>query len=77
MQLIDYEMRLTEVLARFPFTACCQYDARRFSGSLIMDAMSVHPVMIVQGQLVKNPYYIEPEVFLKRYKEGLEADLNV
>ena len=31
-----------------------------------MDVLNVHPVMIVRGQLVKNPYYIEPELFLER-----------
>lgn len=33
-----------------------------------MDVLSVHPVMIVRGQLVKNPYYIEPEIFLENLK---------
>ena len=31
-----------------------------------MDVLSVHPVMIVRGQLVQNPYYIEPDEFLKK-----------
>lgn len=31
-----------------------------------MDVLSVHPMMIVRGQLVNNPYYIEPEEFLKQ-----------
>jgi len=53
----------------FLCTACCQYDARRFSGELIMDVLSVHPAMIVRGQLVKNPFNIEPDVFLKEYRE--------
>ena len=33
-----------------------------------MDVLSVHPVMIVRGQLVKNPYYIEPTIFLEKLK---------
>lgn len=33
-----------------------------------MDVLSVHPVMIVRGQLVKNPYYIEPSIFLEKLK---------
>lgn len=65
--LIDYEARLNHVLQDYPCTACCQYDARKFDGATIMDMLSVHPVMIVRGQLVKNPYYIEPDVFLKEY----------
>jgi hypothetical protein len=36
-----------------------------------MDMLSVHPMMIVRGQLVKNPSYVEPKVFLKEYRERL------
>ena len=66
--LIDYEARLNHVLQEYPCTACCQFDARKFDGATIMDMLSVHPVMIVRGQLVRNPYYIDPDVFLKEYK---------
>jgi len=31
-----------------------------------MDVLSVHPVMIISGQLVNNPYFIEPELFLEK-----------
>jgi hypothetical protein len=56
---------MNAVLEKNPLTVICQYDARRFSGELIMDMLSVHPMMIVRGQLVKNPYYIEPAQFLQ------------
>ncbi len=63
--LLEYEARLNAVLGQTPLTTICQYDARRFSGEVIMDMLSVHPMMIVRGQLVKNPYYIEPALFLQ------------
>lgn len=66
--VMEYEARLNHLLSAYPYTACCQYDARRFDGHIIMDILSVHPVMIVRGQLVKNPYYIEPDVFLEEYR---------
>jgi hypothetical protein len=62
------------VTRTYPYTACCQYDARRFDGETIMDVLSVHPVMIVRGQLVKNPYYIEPEIFLSEYATRHRGD---
>lgn len=37
-----------------------------FSGEYML---SVHPMMIIRGQLVKNPHYIEPEVFLREYAQ--------
>ncbi|MDP7287464.1 MAG: MEDS domain-containing protein [Phycisphaerae bacterium] len=66
--LLEYEAKLTGVLKLHPYTAVCQYDARRFSGEMIMDILSVHPVMIVRGQLVKNPHFIDPEQFLTEYR---------
>jgi len=65
--LLEYEASLNLLIEKYPLTACCQYDARRFDGSTIMDVLSVHPVMLVRGQLVKNPYYIPPDQFLREY----------
>lgn len=70
-ELIKYEARLNAILKTHPLTTVCQYDARRFDGSLIMDLLSVHPMMIIRGQLVKNPSFIEPDIFLKEYQERL------
>ncbi len=66
-ELMTYESRLTGVLEQYPYTACCQYDVRKFNGDVIMDVLSVHPYMIVHGQLVENPYYVESETFLARF----------
>jgi hypothetical protein len=66
--LFTYEARLTQVLAEYPSTAICQYNARLFSGAELMDILSVHPYTIVHGQLIKNPYFIEPAQFLERYR---------
>jgi len=72
--LLEYEARLNSVLETHPLTTVCQYDARRFDGALIMDMLSVHPMMIVRGQLVKNPFYIEPAVFLREYHDRIERN---
>jgi DcmR-like sensory protein len=64
--LLEYEVKLTGILEQYPYTACCQYDAREFDGSTLMDMLSIHPVMIVQGQLVKNPYFMSADEFMNR-----------
>lgn len=64
-RLIEYENLLNIAFEKYPIVALCQYNARRFSGAIILDVLKVHPVMIVNGQVVKNPYYIRPEEFLK------------
>ena len=62
--LAEYECRLNVLVRTVPTTAVCQYDAQRFDGATLYDILSVHPMMIVHGQVVRNPYYVEAEVFL-------------
>ncbi len=66
-RLMEYEAWVNEVFKTHPITAICQYDANKFSGSLIMDVLKVHPMMIVKGQIVYNPYYMQLELFLKEF----------
>ena len=68
-RLMEYEALVNEVLATHPITAVCQYDANRFSGAAIVDVLKVHPMMIVHGQIVQNPFYMKPEDFLKDFRE--------
>ena len=71
--LMNYEMKLNQLICKYPVTACCQYDARRFDGGLILDLLKVHPVTIIRGQLVQNPYYVEPDLFVNEFRERFEG----
>lgn len=64
-RLMEYEALVNNVLAEHPITAFCQYDANRFDGATILDVLRVHPMMVVHGQIVQNPYYLKPEDFLR------------
>ena len=66
-RLMEYEALVNDVLVTHPVTAICQYDANRFSGAMIFDVLKVHPMMVVRGQVVRNPYYMKPQDFLKGY----------
>ncbi|ATX81825.1 MEDS: MEthanogen/methylotroph, DcmR Sensory domain [Mariprofundus ferrinatatus] len=63
-RLMEYEAKVNIAFRTHPVIAICQYDARRFDGSTILDVLRVHPVMVVQGRVVHNPYFIQPEAFL-------------
>ena len=65
-RLIEYESMVNTVVAKYPCTALCQYDARRFDGATLFHVLAVHPAMVVRGQVVRNPYYIPPEQFLAK-----------
>jgi hypothetical protein len=60
-RLFEYEARVNSLLRIHPVTAVCQYDARRFDGRTIMDVLTVHPFMVVQGNVIQNPFFERPE----------------
>jgi hypothetical protein len=68
-RLVEYEARVNDVLVESPVTAICQYDANLFDGGTLFDVLSVHPMMVVNGQVVKNPYFIHQAEFLKKWHE--------
>jgi hypothetical protein len=62
-RLIEYEGRINDLLKTYPLTAICQYDTRRFDGATIFEVLSVHPIMIVHGQIMRNPFYVPPDQY--------------
>lgn len=60
-RLFEYEGLVNALLREQPLTAVCQYDARVFGGATIMDILSVHPLMVVRGSVIQNPFFIAPE----------------
>jgi len=65
-RIVEYEANLNVLLLDLPVTALCQYDVRRFDGATIFDILRVHPLMLVGGQVVRNPYYERPQESLQR-----------
>ncbi len=64
---LEYETLLNTVGGTFPHTGMCQYDARLFDGATLFKVLQIHPYMIAQGQIVRNPFYMRPEEFLKEF----------
>lgn len=62
-RLFEYEAGVNTLLREHPVTAVCQYDSRSFDGATIMDVLSVHPLMIVQGNVIHNPYFVPAESY--------------
>ena len=63
-RLCEYECRINILLRDHPVTVVCQYDVSAFDGSTIMDVLKVHPMMVVRGAVVRNPFFMKPEEFL-------------
>jgi hypothetical protein len=73
---IEYESRLNELLADHEDPVCCLYDVSKFSASLILDALRVHPAVIIGGLLQENPLYVPPDQFLRELRERREVERN-
>jgi len=68
-RLMEYEALLNHTLKKYPITAICQYNAKRFNNSVLRDVLAVHPMIILHGRVLKNPYYIKSWWLLKKYLE--------
>jgi hypothetical protein len=63
-RLLEYEIGLNLIQDDFPHIGMCQYDARLFDGAMLFKILQVHPYMVAQGRIVRNPFYIKPDEFL-------------
>lgn len=60
--LVRYEARLNRFLPRYPQVILCLYDLERFTdGHVLMGMLRTHPKVIMSGQLLENPWYVEPD----------------
>ncbi|MBP7686618.1 MAG: MEDS domain-containing protein [Thermoflexales bacterium] len=66
-RLLEYETRINLITETFPHIGMCQYDARLFDGATLFKVLQVHPYMVAQGQIVRNPFYIQPAEFLAKF----------
>jgi hypothetical protein len=69
-RLVEYEALLNTVTGTYPHTGMCLYDARLFDGATLFKILQVHPYMVAQGQIVKNPFYVRPEEFQAELNSG-------
>jgi len=61
---IEYESRLTQVLASLNCFALCQYNLHLLPPELVRDVIRTHPTIIYRGVACPNMYYVPPDEFL-------------
>jgi len=69
--LLEYEASAN--LVPFEDVVVCVYDLARFSGSVVVDVMRTHPMVIIGGILQENPYYVPPREYLRELRERRHA----
>ncbi len=68
-ELVEYEVGLNKVVPKHEMATVCSYDVTKFRSSVVMDILRTHPLVIVGGALRQNPFYVEPDEFLRELSE--------
>jgi hypothetical protein len=63
--IVEYETKLNLISPQYPDPIVCVYDLNRHSGSVVMDILRTHPMVIIGGMLQENPLYVPPDEFLR------------
>ncbi|HEV3187879.1 MAG TPA: MEDS domain-containing protein [Acidimicrobiales bacterium] len=59
--LVEYESSINSLVDTIPLNVLCQYDTEQFDGETIFEILCVHPLMVIRGQIMRNPYYLPTE----------------
>lgn len=63
-EFLLYESELNRFAPRRPQVILCLYDMQRFGGAVLIDILRTHPLILLGGVVLDNPYYLEPDEFL-------------
>jgi len=67
--LVEFESRVNDVWRRHDDVVICVYDLAKFGGDTVVDIMRTHPMIIIGGILLRNPFFVPPEKFLRELRE--------
>jgi hypothetical protein len=74
--IVEYETKLNYLLPQYPDPIVCVYDLNKHSGSVVMDILRTHPMVIVGGVLQENPLFVPPDQLLGELSERKPHHLN-
>ena len=74
--LIEFEARVNEVWCRHEDAVICVYDLAKFGGDTVIDIMRTHPMIIIGGTLLQNPFFMPPSQFLLELHERQAAHVG-
>jgi signal transduction histidine kinase len=67
-------LNLNRVWERHACVGLCQFDLRRFTPEMLREIIMVHPLVVIEGRVCRNPYYVAPEQYLSPDWPLHEAD---
>jgi hypothetical protein len=69
---VEYETRLNHLLLRHDDPLICAYDWHVLGNGMAMDMLRTHPVVLIDGTLQGNPFFVQPDELLREI-EGRRA----
>ena len=67
--LLEFEARVNHIWPLSADAVICTYDLDRFRGDTVIDAVRTHPMVIIGGILQQNPFFVQPNEFLREVRE--------
>jgi hypothetical protein len=65
-ELIEFETRLnTEFFPNSHAVAICIYERERLSAEFLGAALHSHPLAIIDGKLISDPFYEPPDLIMQ------------
>jgi hypothetical protein len=66
--VIEFESRVNDVWRRYDDAVICTYHLPQLRGDAVIDIMRTHPMVIIGGHLQQNPFFTQPEEFLREFR---------
>jgi MEDS: MEthanogen/methylotroph, DcmR Sensory domain len=67
--VVEFESRVNDVWRRHKDTVICAYHLSKFRGDEVVDIMRTHPMVIIGGLLLQNPFFLPPQELLPELRE--------
>ncbi|TYB85314.1 MAG: PAS domain S-box protein, partial [Kosmotoga sp.] len=68
-KILEYETKLNrDLFPNYPCAVMCQYDMQKFDPEIIKGVILAHPLVVKDGKIYRNFYYIQPEDLLNQKK---------
>ena len=71
-EVVRHESDINRMLSLYPQVLLCLYDLEKVGGSFLVDLMSMHHRLLINGRLTENPYYLAPDEWLARQSGPLD-----
>jgi MEDS: MEthanogen/methylotroph, DcmR Sensory domain len=65
-EVVQHESEVNRLLSLYPQILLCLYDLDKVGGAFLVDLMSMHPRLLINGRLTENVYYVPPDEWLAR-----------